>query len=107
MQHVFIFLQNVKRIQAKTYVRLLTIKYSGMMGDIKHTLKTSSKKDKTHPAKITEKKNLHVQKKDKKCKKKTKRKNWRVPCHANQFGIKKYLHPPPRHYHLNHHCVSL
>lgn len=58
MQHVFIFLQNVKRIQAKTYVRLLTIKYSGMMGDIKHTLKTSSKKDKTNPAKMTKKKNL-------------------------------------------------
>lgn len=67
---------------------------------------TSSKNDKTHPAKSEQEKKTPLSKKDKKFKK-NRRKNWRVPCHAYQFGIKKYLHPQHRHYQLNHHSVSL
>lgn len=78
---------------------------SGMTGDRSHQAKTT----KHIQQKTSKKKKSPLSKKDKKFKKnKEEEKNWRVPCHAYQFGIKKkYLHPQHRHYQLNHHSVSL
>lgn len=73
-----------------------------MTGDRSHQAKTT----KHIQQKASKKKKTPLSKKDKKFKK-NRRKNWRVPCHAYQFGIKKYLHPQHRHYQLNHHSVSL
>lgn len=66
----------------------------------------NKQEDKTHQ-KWELKKQKNSSKEDKKSKKEGRKKIFRDPCHANQFGGKKYLHLQHRHYHLNHLSVSL
>lgn len=94
---------NKKNIQARTYEGLLTIMC--IWNDGRQV--TSSKNDKTHPAKNEQEKNLHSQKRTRNLRKTKKKKPQGSLSCISVWHQKKYLHPQHRHYQLNHHSVSL
>ncbi len=103
MQHIKLKGNYSKIIQAKSYEGLLTIMC--IWNDGRQV--TSSKNDKTHPAKSEQEKKTPLSKKDKKFKKNKEEKTGGFLVMHISLASKKYLHPQHRHYQLNHHSVSL
>lgn len=103
MQHIKLKGNDNKIIQAKSYEGLLTIMC--IWNDGRQV--TSSKNDKTHPAKNEQEKKSPLSKKDKKFKKNKEEKTGGFLVMHISLASKKYLHPQHRHYQLNHHSVSL